>query len=154
MVVAGRAELRESKADVLALPGLIVVVLIAIVARQFFAHPPNAVVFVVCAVVAVLDVALSWYVLRTGRATFTVTADDITFTPRPGTGAKPPAPQVIRRTADSTLTFRLQSNGFIGGQAQYRLKLRDNATQQEVAATPFGRRKVRRACESQGWRFS
>lgn len=154
VVVAGRTELRETRADVLAFPGLIAVVLIAVVIRQLFGRPPNALVFGVCAVLAVLDVALAWYLLRTGRATFAVTPDDITFTPRPGTRAKPATPQVIRRTADSALSFRLQSNGFIGGQAQYRLKLRDNATAQEVAATPFGRRKVRRACESQGWRFS
>ncbi len=60
-------------------------------------------------------------------------------------------PRVIRRTVGSTLGFRLQDNGFVGGQVQYRLKWRDDATGEEVSAVPFGRGKVRLACESQGW---
>jgi hypothetical protein len=139
---------------VLAFPGFIAVVLAAIVVRQLFGHPPSAVIIAICAVLAVLDVVFARYLLRTGRATFAVTPSDITFTPRPGTRNKPPSAQVIRRVGGSALSFRLQSGGMVGGQVQYRLKLRDDATGEEVAATPFGRRKVRRACESQGWRFS
>lgn len=152
-VAGGCTELRETRADVLAFPGFIVVVLLAIVIRQLFVHPPNAIIFAVCAVLAVLDIPFGWWLLRTGRATFAVTAGDITFTPRQGTGAKRLPPQVIRRAAGSTLSFRTQSAGFVGGQPMYRLKLRDDATGEEVAATSFGRREVRRACESQGWPF-
>jgi hypothetical protein len=153
-VAGGRTELRETRADVLAFPGFIAVVLLAIVVRQLFAHPPSAIVFGVCAALAVLDIVFAWYLLRTGRATFAVTPDDITFTPRRGTGASGPQPQIIQRTAGSTLRFRLQESGIVGGQVQYRLKLHDDASGEEVGATSFGRRKVRRACESQGWPFT
>jgi hypothetical protein len=105
-------------------------------------------------VLAVLDVFFARFLLRTGRATFAVTPGDITFTPRPGTGAQRPPPQIIRRTTGSTLSFRPQSAGFTASQRMYRLKLRDDATEEDVSATPFGRRKVRRACEAQGWSFS
>jgi hypothetical protein len=153
-VAVGRTELRETRADVLAFPGLIAVVLLAIVVRQLFAHPPNAIIFGVCAGLAVLDVFFARYLLRTGRATFAVTPGDIIFTPRQGKDHEGAHPQVIRRTASSTLSFRLQSNGFVGTQMVYRLELRDDATGSEVSAVPFGRGKVRRACESQGWPFS
>jgi hypothetical protein len=148
------SELRETRGDVLALPGLIAVCLAAVVIRQFIPPPPSAVTLGICAAAAVLDIVLARYLLRTGRATFAVTPSDITFTPRPGTRDKPPSPQVIRRVSGSALSFRLQSSGIVGGQSQYRLKLHDDATGEEVAATMFGRRKVRRACESQGWHFS
>ena len=143
----------------LAFPAFIPVVfialgLIAVVVRQLFVHPPSAVVFGVCAVGAALDVALARYLLHVGGATFVVTPSDITFTPRQIARGKRPPPQVIRRTGGSTLSFRAQDNGTIGGQAQSVLKLRDDATGEEVAATVFGRRKVRRACESKGWPFS
>jgi len=107
-------------------------------------------------VAALLDVAFAWYMLRVGGAIFTVTPTDITFTgrPIPHTKGKRPPPQVIRRTGGSTLSFRVQDKGIAGDQSQSLLKLRDDATGQEVAATAFGRRKVRRACESQGWPFS
>jgi hypothetical protein len=103
-----------------------------------------------------LDVAFAWYMLRVGGAIFTVTPTDITFTgrPIPHTKGKRPPPQVIRRTGGSTLSFRVQDKGIAGDQSQSLLKLRDDATGQEVAATAFGRGKVRRACESQGWPFS
>lgn len=153
-MTGGRTELRETRADVLAFPGFIAVVLLAIVVRQLFVHPPSAIVFGVCAVLAILDIVFARYLLRAGRATFAVTPDDITFTPRPGTGASHPPPQVIRRTAGSTLRFRLQQIGIVGGQVQYLLKLHDDATGEEVGPTAFGRRKVRRACESQGWPFT
>jgi hypothetical protein len=153
-VAGGRTELRETRADMLAFPGLIAIVLLAIVVRQFFAHPPNVIIFGVCAGAAVLDVVFARFLLRTGRATFAVTPGDIIFTPRQGKDHEGALPQVIRRTASSTLSFRLQSNGFVGNQMVYRLKLRDDATGAEISAVTFGRRKVRRACQSQGWPFS
>jgi hypothetical protein len=160
-VAGDHARLRETRTDVLRSPAfgpvvLIAVVLIAVVVRQLFVHPPSAIVFGVCAAGALLDVALAWYLLRVGGAIFTVTPTDITFIARPiahAQGKRPP-PQVIRRTGGSTLSFRVQDKGIAGDQAQSLLKLRDDATGQEVAATVFGRRKVRRACESQGWPFS
>jgi hypothetical protein len=36
----------------------------------------------------------------------------------------------------------------------YVLKLRDNATGEEVFAGAWGRHEVQQACESQGWSFS
>jgi hypothetical protein len=153
-VAGGQTLLRETRADVLAFPGFLAVVVIAALIRAFFAHPRSPAALSVCAVILALDVVLAWYVQRTGRASFAVTPDDITFTPRPGTGATPPPPQVLRRTAGSTLSFRMQDNGIIGGQQVFRLKLRDDATGEEIAATTFGRVKVRRACQSQGWPFS
>lgn len=146
--------LRETRADVLALPGFLAVVVLAAVIRVLLARQPSPAALGVCAVLAVLDAVLAWYVLRTGRAAFAVTADQITFTPRPGTGTRRPPPQAIRRVPGSALSFRLQDGGIIGGQQTFRLRLHDDATGQEVAATSFGRARVRRACESQGWHFS
>jgi hypothetical protein len=160
-VAGDHARLREIRTDVLASPAigpvvLIAVVLIAVVVRQLFVHPPSAIVFGVCAVLALLDAGFAWYLLRVGGAIFTVTPTEITFTARPIPGAhgKRPPPQIIRRTGGSTLSFQAQDQGMAGDQAQSLLKLRDDATGQEVAATVFGRRKVRCACESQGWPFS
>lgn len=153
------ARLRQTRTGALATPAfmvpvLIALVLIAVVVRQLFVHPPSTTVFGVCAVAAVLDAALAWSVLRSGAATFVVTPSDITFTPQKVTRNKRPVPQVIRRTDGSTLSFLPQDHGIIGDHAQSTLKLRDDATGEEVAATIFGRHKVQRACESQGWPFS
>jgi hypothetical protein len=160
-VAGDHARLREIRTDVFASPAfgpvvLIAIVLIAVVVRQLFVHPPSVIVFGVCAVLALLDVGFAWYLLRVGGAIFSVTPTEITFTARPIAHAhgKRPPPQVIRRTGGSTLSFRVQDKGIAGDQAQSLLKLRDDVTGQEVAATVFGHRQVRRACESQGWRFS
>jgi hypothetical protein len=155
-VAGDHARLREIRTDVFASPAFGPVVLIAVVVRQLFVHPPSVIVFGVCAVLALLDVGFAWYLLRVGGAIFSVTPTEITFTARPIAHAhgKRPPPQVIRRTGGSTLSFRVQDKGIAGDQAQSLLKLRDDVTGQEVAATVFGHRQVRRACESQGWRFS
>jgi hypothetical protein len=148
-VAVGRTELRETRGDVLALPILIFVVLLAVAVRQFFGAPPSAIVLGVCAGLAVLDAVLARFLLRGGRAKLLVTADEITFTPRQR-GAKP---QTLRRAPGSTLSFHLQSNGFVGDQIQYLLKLRDDSTGAEMLPGPFGRRRIRAACEAQGWTF-
>ena len=147
----GRTELRQSNADMLALPGLVAVALVAIVIRQLFVHPPSVVTLVVCGVAAVLDIPLGWFFLRNGAATLIVTAHDVTFS-RPGNKHTPI--QTLTRVPDSKLSFRVQSNGFVGGQPQYLLKLCDQATGKEIPASAFGRSRVRRACESQGWTFA
>jgi hypothetical protein len=147
-VAPGRSEIEQSAADAASLPILIAVVLVAIVVRQLFPPGPEPAVLYVCAAAAVLDVVFWRWAVRRGRATFVVTAQDITFARAGG------ATQVLHRVPDSKLSFRLKSNGFIGGQSQFLLKLRDDATGQEVPAGSFGRSKVRRACESQGWTFS
>jgi hypothetical protein len=153
-VAPGRTEIVQSPQDVLGLPILVGVVLLAVVVRQLTPPGPNAVVLAVCAVAAVLDGVLVAYLLRRARATFVVTPDEITFTRWLGTGNGKGSTFTLDRTPGSKLRFRLQSNGFTGGQIQYLLKLRDDATGKEVPATSFGRRPVRRACESQGWTFS
>lgn len=152
--VAGRQiELEQSAANLLSLPILIAVCLLAVIIRELFGHPPSAIVLAVCAGVAVLDMVFTMYFLRNMRSTLVVTADDITFTRHRRKG---PAPQqVIQRVAGSTLTFRMAANGPVGSQyTGYALKLRDTATGKEVFAGAFGRRKVQQACESQGWSFS
>ena len=150
----GRVELRQSAANVLQLPILIAVALLAVVIRQLFVHRPSATVLGVCAAAAALDIVLAMYFLRIIGSTLVVTADDITFTRRQR-GKGPASQQVIQRTADSTLSFRVAANGPIGSDhTGYVLKLRDNATGKEVYAGAFGRRKVQQACESQGWSFS
>jgi len=154
-VSQGRAELRQSAANLLQLPILIAAAVLAMVIRQLFVHPPSAIIFGVCAGLAALDIVLAVYLLRTMGSTLVVTADEITVTRRPGRGKGPPRQQVIRRAAGSMLSFRMAGNGPIGSQyTGYVLKLRDNATGQEVYAGAFGRRKVQRACQSQGWSFS
>jgi len=146
----GQVELRQSVANMLSLPILIAVVLLAVVIRQLFAHPPSATVISVCAGVAVLDIGLSVYFFRSMGATLVVTADSITYTPR-----RRAAQQVIQRANGSTLSFRMAGNGPTGSEyTGYVLKLRENATGQEFFAGPFGRTKVQEACESQGWSFS
>lgn len=150
----GPTELRQSTANMLQLPVLFAVVLVAIVIRQLFAHPPSTIVLGVCAGLAVLDVILALYLLRNMGSTLVVTADDITFTRR-RKGQGPTPQRVIHRAAGSTLSFRMAANGPIGYQTTgYALKLRDNATGQEVYAGAFGRRRVQQACEAQGWSFS
>lgn len=151
-VGAGRTEIEQSSADAIGLPILVAVVVVAVVVRQLFPPGPDRTVMSVCAVVALLDLVFALYILRKGRATFVVTSDDITFTGVQWGGRS--APLTLRRAPGSTLTFRLQRNGITAGQFQYLLKLRDETTGQEVPAGGFGRRKVRQACESQGWTFS
>jgi hypothetical protein len=151
----GQVELRQPAANVLQLPGLIAVVLLAIVIRQLFVHPPSTIVLGVCAGLAALDIVLAVYLMRNMGSTLIVTADDITFTRRHRRGKGPPAQQVIQRAAGSMLSFRMAANGPVGSEyTGYALKLRDNATGKEVYAGAFGRRKVQQACESQGWSFS
>jgi hypothetical protein len=151
----GRAELRQSAANLLQFPGLVAVVLLAIVIRQLFVHPPSTIILGVCAGLAALDIVLAVYLLRNMGSTLVVTADDITFTRRHRRGKGPPPQQVIQRAAGSTLSFRMAANSPVGsGYTGYVLKLRDNATGKEVYAGAFGRRKVQQACESQGWSFS
>jgi hypothetical protein len=151
----GRAELRQSAANVLQLPGLFAVVLVAIVIRQLFVHPPSTIILGVCAGLAALDIVLAVYLMRNMGSTLVVTADDITFTRRHRRGKGPPSQQVIQRSAGSILSFRMAANGPVGSEyTGYALKLRDNATGREVYAGAFGRRKVQQACESQGWSFS
>lgn len=153
-MAGGHTLLRETRADVLAFPGFLGLVLIAAIIRVLTAHHIQAAAIAACAVMVILDIVLALYMLGTGRASFAVTAQDITFTPRQGRGHKGAQPQVIRRDPGSTLSFRLQSSGITGGQPVYVLRLRDESTGHEVSAAPFGRVKVRRACESQGWTFS
>ncbi|MGH3149329.1 MAG: hypothetical protein ACRDOB_01170 [Streptosporangiaceae bacterium] len=152
-VARGQIELRQSAANLLGLPILIAVCVLAVIIRELFGQPPSAIVIGVCAAVAVLDIVFAAYLLRNMGSTLVVTADDITFTRHPRRG---PAPQqVIQRAAGSTLSFRVGANGPVGSEyTGYALKLRDNATGREVYAGAFGRGKVRQACESQGWSFS
>jgi hypothetical protein len=152
-VARGQIELRQSAANLLGLPILIAVCLLAVIVRQLFVHPPSAIILGVCAAVAALDIVLVVYLLRNMGSTLVVTADDITFTRHRRGGAAPR--QVIQRAAGSTLSFRVGANGPVGLQyTGYVLKLRDTATGKEVYAGAFGRRKVQQACESQGWSFS
>jgi hypothetical protein len=152
-VAPGQTELRQSAANLLGLPILIAVCVVAVVIRALFAPSPSAIVLGVSAGAAALDLLLAVYLLRNMGSTLIVTADDITFTRQRRKG---PAPQqVIQRAAGSTLSFRMAANGIVGSEyTGYALKLRDNATGKEVYAGAFGRRKVRQACESQGWSFS
>jgi hypothetical protein len=151
-VAPRQIELRQSAANLLGLPILIAVCLVAVIIRELFVHPPSAIVLGVCAGAAALDIVFAAYLLRNMGSTLTVTADDITFTRRRQSS---PAPQRIIRAADSTLSFRMAANGIVGSEyTGYALKLRDNSTGKEVYAGAFGRRKVQRACESQGWSFS
>ena len=151
----GPVELRQPAANLLQLPILFAVALLAMVIRQLFVHPPSTIILGVCAVLAALDIVLAVYLLRNMGSTLVVTAADITFTRRRRRGNGPPPQQVIRRAAGSMLSFRMAGNGPVGSEyTGYALKLRDNATGQEVYAGAFGRRKVQQACESQGWSFS
>lgn len=150
-----RVELAQSTGNLLGLPILIAVVLVAIVISQFAYGSVSGTVLAVCAVVAALDALLAAWVLRNLGVTLVITPDDITFDRRPGAGRKHFAPEVIRRTDGSRLRFRVARNGPMGSQhTGYALKLYDEATGQEVSAAAFGgRQRVQRACESQGWSF-
>jgi hypothetical protein len=152
-VAREKIELRQSATNLISFPILLGVVLLAAIIRELFVHPPSTIILAVCAAAVVLDMVLAAYFLRNMGSTLVVTADDITFTRHRRKG--PADPQVIQRTAGSTLSFRMSANGIAGSQyTGYALKLRDNATGQEVYAGAFGRRKVQQACESQGWSFS
>jgi hypothetical protein len=154
-VSPGGVELRQSTTNVLQLPILFAVVLLAVIIRQLFVHPPSAIVLGVSAALMALDVVLAVYLLRNFESTLVVTADDITFTGRRSRGKSMPPPQVIQRTPGAILSFRMAANGPVGVEyTGYALKLRDNTTGKEVYAGAFGRRKVQQACESQGWSFS
>jgi hypothetical protein len=151
----GRAELRQPAANLLQGPVLLAVVLLAVVIRELFVHPPSTIILGVCAGLAALDIVMAVYSLSKIPSTLVVTADDITFTRRHRRGKGPPPQQVIQRAAGSMLSFRMAANGPVGSEyTGYALKLRDNATGKEVYAGAFGRRKVQQACESQGWSFS
>jgi hypothetical protein len=152
-VAPRQIELRQSAANLLGLPILIAVCLVAVLVRELFVHPPSAIVLGVCAGAAALDIVLAVYLLRNMGSTLTVTADDITF--MRSRRSSPARQQIIQRAVDSTLSFRMAANGPSGLEyTGYALKLRDSATGKEVYAGAFGRRKVQQACESQGWSFS
>lgn len=152
-VAKGYTQLRQNRANMLAFPGFLMVVLLAVCISNLFAHPPNPIVWGVCGVLAVLDVFLGWWVLRAGSVTFAVTPQSITFTPAQGKSSRKLPPQVIGRSDGGTLSFRMVSGGNIADD-QAALRLRDDASGIEVPVLPFSRLQVKRACESQGWRFS
>ncbi|HVT22365.1 MAG TPA: hypothetical protein VHE57_13365 [Mycobacteriales bacterium] len=148
-LIDDRIVLRQKTSNILALPILIAVCLVAVVIRQFFPSP-SPIVLAVCGGFAVLDVLLSVYLLRNIGSTLVVTPDEITFTKK-----RPAPPAVIRRTPQSSLTFRAAANGPVGSQVTgYASMLHDTATGSEVYAGAFGRARVVQACESQGWTFS
>ena len=139
------AELRQSTGNLLQFPIFIAIILVAVAVRVEGSQA--TVVYIICVAGAVLDVLLVAYLLRT-RARLVVTPDRIIFS----TGGL--ARQTIERVDGSSLSFRVASNGPVGSKyTGYVLKLRDNATGHEVYAGAFGRSKVQRACESQGWSF-
>ena len=124
-----RVELRQPTANLLLGPVLLAVILLAAVIRELFVHPPSMIIIGVCAGLAALDIALAGSSLSKIPSTLVVTAEDI--------------------------TFRAAANGMVGSSyTGYAVKLRDNATGQEVYAGALGRQKVQEACESQGWSFS
>jgi hypothetical protein len=90
-VAPGQIELRQSAANLLGLPILIAVCLVAVIIRELFAHPPGAIVLGVCAAAAARDIALAGYLLRSMGSTLTVTADGITFTRGGRSSPAPPA---------------------------------------------------------------
>jgi hypothetical protein len=152
-VPTDRVELEQSASNLLALPIFIAIILVAVVVSQFAHGNVSAVVVGICAGAAVLDALMAWYFARHLGSSMTVTTDEISFTKQQG--KRPPARYVIRRTDGSTLSFRVARNGPFGSEyTGYILKLRDNATGDEVFAGAFGRRRVQQACESQGWSFA
>lgn len=143
-----QVELQQSTGNLLGLPILIAVVVVALVVSEFAHGSASPTVLGICGGAALLDVVFARYVMRNMGSTLTVTPDEITFTRRHGLTA------TIRRSEGSTLSFRTGRNGPFGSEyTGYVLKLRDNATGQEVFAGAFGRPRVQRACESQGWTF-
>ena len=146
----GRTELRQSTGNALQFPIFIAVVVLAVFVRQFFGAPPSPTVIVICAVAFALDLLFVRYCLR-HMGTLVVTPTVITFTHDRGSDR---ADQVIRRVDGSVLGFRVARNGPMGSQyTGYTLKLRDNATGDEIYAGSFGRQKIRGACQAQGWTF-
>ncbi|MBV9487979.1 MAG: hypothetical protein JO246_18235 [Frankiaceae bacterium] len=151
MTEPGRTEVRLSNADAVALPIFIAVVLLAIVVRQFIPPPPSAITLAVCGALGVLDAIFARWLLRRGTARFVATPDEIRIErPARSPDAKP---EVLHRSPETTLSFRLKSNGVVGEQVSYLLKLHDNATGDELLVDLFGKRKVRQACEAQAWQF-
>jgi hypothetical protein len=144
-----RIELRQSTSNLVQFPIFIGILVLAVAFRVEGSQ--STVVYIICAVAAVLDVVFAFYLLRNARAMLVITPDEITFTK----GDKVTAPQqVIHRVDGSSLSFRVAANGPVGSKyTGYVLKLRDNATGHEVYAGAFGRKKVQQACESQGWSF-
>jgi len=63
-VARGQVELRQSAANLLGLPILIAVCLLAVIIRQLFVHPPSGIVLGVCAAAAALDVVLAVYLMH------------------------------------------------------------------------------------------
>jgi hypothetical protein len=148
----GEVELRQSVSNLLSGPIFIAIVDVVVVVSQFFHNGPGATLLAVCGAILVLDAVMTAYMLHNMGSTLVVTADSITFTRRQGHSSNQ---SVITRTPQSTLSFRTARNGPMGSQyTGYILKLRDNASGDEVFAGAFGRRRVQQACESQGWTFS
>lgn len=142
-------ELRQSAVNALQLPILIAVCLLAVVISEVAHGHPSATVLAVCGVATALTALLTWWLLRRDRAALLVTTDAITFTRGRNVAL------TISRVPDSKLTFRMARNGPLGSEhTAYILKLRDEATGKEVFAGAFGRTRVQKACESQGWTFS
>jgi hypothetical protein len=75
-VARGQIELRQSAANLLGLPILIAVCLLAVIVRQLFVRPPSAIVLGVCAAAAALDIVLVVYLLHNMGSTLVVTADE------------------------------------------------------------------------------
>lgn len=144
-----RIELRQSTGNILQLPILIAVVVLAVVISEV-ARGVSWVVLGVCGAGLALDALFTAYLLRNLGSTLVVTADAITFTKK-----NPAPPQVIERSGGSELTFRVAANGPTGmDYTGYALKLRQAATGNEVYAGAFGRSRVVQACKSQGWTIS
>ncbi len=55
----GRVELRQSTANVLQGPILVAVVLLAVIIRQLFVHPPSTIILGVCAALMALDIVFA-----------------------------------------------------------------------------------------------
>ena len=117
--------MRQSAANVLQGPILLAVVFLAAIIRELFVHPPSTIILGVFSALTALDVILAVHSMRNIGSTLVVTADDITFTRRHTRRKSPPPPQVIQRTAGSTLSFRMAANGIVGSEyTGYALKLR------------------------------
>ncbi|HEX3824832.1 MAG TPA: hypothetical protein VHV79_10250 [Mycobacteriales bacterium] len=154
MASSDQRVLQQSKGNLLGLPILIAVCVLAVVLREAFAKHPSWVTIGVCVAAAVLDVVLTLYLLRNLSATLVVTSEEITFARRKVGGFNKFTPQYIHRAPDSKLTFRSARNGPFGADfTGYTLVLRDDATGQEVGVGSFGRPAVQDACEAEGWSF-
>jgi hypothetical protein len=149
----GRTTLSQSRRDILVGPAFVLVCVLAVVIREFIPPPASPVALAICGGVVLLDIFFAGYVQRNGLATMIVTHDLITLE-RAGNTLNNTPVRTMQHAPNSALTFKTVSNGFIGGQFSYMLKLRDTATGTEMPVNAFGRRPVRQACESQGWKFS